>query len=438
MSVIDGKEIRIHVEEITFNEHDDFSEVQLMRTGTFSHPFFEEFEVTEEMFKSFRKNFRNKVKKVELAIDYSHMSGDKAAGWITEVILREKNTELWVAVNWTPEAVQKIMDREFRYMSADFSTNYVDNETGKKFGATLNGGALTNRPFIKDMDAVLSDIDMSDEKRQAIMEIYTSKEHSMKLGEALGNRLKELREAREWSLADAEEAMNDALDASDGAGDGGITASTIGQIERGEIETPSAPVMSAFAQIYNVSLQSLLDLVSGEPGSGRFSKTEGTKTMDFAELKEKVSKLSDSEKAELGIETESVKFAQENKELCDKVEKLEKESKTVAKEAEFTIKLAEGTAVEAQREAFISGNLTEFIKLAVPINMDGRGTGEGDDTDTSSKDKKFDTSEKAQTEVLRLAKEKQKDDKDLTDSAAHNLVFEENKGLYDMIYGDIQ
>lgn len=354
------KKDRQNIQGITFHEielgdHDEFSEVQLMRTGSFTHMFFGEMEITEDMFKSFRKNFKKNIKKIKLAVDYSHFSNMEAAGWITDVILKEKNTELWIRVEWTPTGRQRILDKEYKYMSADFSENYQDNETGKKFGPTLNGAALTNRPFIKDMEAVLSDIDMSDEKRQAIVEIYNN-----------------------------------------------------------------------------------------EP------ETEGNETMDFAEIKEKVAELSDEQKADLGIETKetklsdteaqvaNVKIAQENKELSDKVEKLEKEAKTVAKEAEFTIKLAEGTSVEAQREAFISGNLTEFIKLAVPINMDGRGTGEGDDTDTSSTDKKFDTPEKANAEVLRLVKEKQKEDKELTDSAAQNAVFDDNQDLYDVIYGDLQ
>jgi len=154
----------ICLQEIQFQEGEDFSEVQLMRTGKFMHPFFEDFEITEDMFKSFKKNFNKKVKKVDIAVDFSHRSGDEAAGWITKVILRENNTELWIGVEWTENARQKIIGREFRYMSADFTTQFIDNETGKDFGPTLNGGALTNRPFIKDMESVLSELDVDEKK----------------------------------------------------------------------------------------------------------------------------------------------------------------------------------------------------------------------------------------------------------------------------------
>ena len=159
--------------EIQLGEHEDFSEVQILRTGSFTHEIFGEIDVTEDMFKSFRENFKKKIKKVELAVDYSHFSLQKASGWITDVILKENNTELWIRSEWTPAGRQGILDKEFKYMSADFSENYQDNETGKKFGPTLNGAALTNRPFIKGMDAVLSDIDMSEEKRQAIKSILS-------------------------------------------------------------------------------------------------------------------------------------------------------------------------------------------------------------------------------------------------------------------------
>jgi len=167
--------IGICLQEIQFQEGEDFSEVQLMRTGKFMHPFFDDFEIDEDMFKSFKKNFDSKVKKIDIAVDFSHRSDLEAAGWIRKVELREKNQELWITVEWTEVARQKILDKEFRYMSADFTTNYVDNETGKKFGPTLNGAGLTNRPFIKDMEAVLSDLDVSDKKRQAIEEILNEK-----------------------------------------------------------------------------------------------------------------------------------------------------------------------------------------------------------------------------------------------------------------------
>ncbi|MCH8350738.1 MAG: hypothetical protein IIB29_10825, partial [Chloroflexi bacterium] len=83
----------------------------------------------------------------------------------------------------------KILAKEFRYLSADFNMNFRDNETGKSFGGVLNGAGLTNRPRVKGMDAILSDLDVSDKKRQAIKRILDdepeTKEETMKFDEIM-------------------------------------------------------------------------------------------------------------------------------------------------------------------------------------------------------------------------------------------------------------
>jgi len=113
-------------------------------------------------------------------------------------------------------------------------------------------------------------------------------------GERLGNRLRSLREDRELSLDEAASRLNQFLDT------GSITGSTVGQIERGEIETPSAPVLSAFAQSYSVSVSSLENLLSGEPPeSARVEQRDPNasrkggkeKSMDNDELLKKVARL---------------------------------------------------------------------------------------------------------------------------------------------------
>ena len=415
----------ICLQEIKLNEHDDFSVVQLMRTGKFMHPFFEDFEITEEMFKSFKKNFNKKVKKIDLAVDFSHNSHLEAAGWIRKVELRENNTQLWITVEWTEAARQKILDKEYRYMSADFTIDFVDNETSKKFGPTLNGAALTNRPFIKDMEAVLSELDVCDKKRQAIRRILEDQEFNVRLGEALGNRLKELREAKDWSLKDAETAMNGILEGGD------ITASTIGQIERGDIETPSAPVMSAFAKIYNVSLKSLLDLLSKEPGSGRFMEEENI--MNSKQLKEYIATLSDDEKKEMGLIKEVTLSDDEAK---TKLEASEKENKelseklaTEKKDREFSTMLSDGKACEAQRDSFMKDDVAEFAKLVVTLNDKAEGNGGEPDKKDKDEDKGSKTYDEAQDKIVELCDARMKEDKTLNVGDVHKQILSENPEL---------
>ena len=129
-------------------------EVQVLRVGTFFDPRYGQFQITKQMLLSMKKNFDDNVRKLSLAFDFKHESEDIAAGWFQTVNLRNDDTELWAEVEWTVEGARKLADRLFRYVSADFSANYIDNETLKEHGPCLLGAALTNRPVIKGMDPI--------------------------------------------------------------------------------------------------------------------------------------------------------------------------------------------------------------------------------------------------------------------------------------------
>jgi len=133
-------------------------EVQVLRTGMFHHPDFGEFNITKEILTSMVQNFEDEVRGVDIAIDYSHDSGGAAAGWIQGLMLKEEDgfTELWALVAWTPGAAKKLSHKEFRYISADFTLDFQDNESLKRFGPTLLGAGLTNRPFVKNMQPAVT------------------------------------------------------------------------------------------------------------------------------------------------------------------------------------------------------------------------------------------------------------------------------------------
>lgn len=82
----------------------------------------------------------------------------------------------------------------------------------------------------------------------------------------LGDRLRSLREEKELSLEEVAERASGLLEG------GAIEAGTIGQIERGDIETPSDPVLGALAQVLGTSKEALENLIASgeEPGEGRF------------------------------------------------------------------------------------------------------------------------------------------------------------------------
>lgn len=148
--------------------------VQVIRCGKFSTPQNGDFEITPEMLLSFKKNFELNVRGIDLAIDYAHKSEDEAAAWFKTIELSDDGQELWCQVEWTPGGRRALADRKFRYLSADFTFNFINNETKQQYGPTLFGAGLTNRPVIKGMEPVVQlneRTDSMDPKDQKIAEL---------------------------------------------------------------------------------------------------------------------------------------------------------------------------------------------------------------------------------------------------------------------------
>ncbi len=329
--------------EITLAEDSNKSEVQLLRTGKFTHWCEEILEITKDTLLSLKRNFDGNVKRTKLAIDYFHASHQEAAGWITEVVLKNDNTELWVNVEWTERAKEKILSKEIRYLSVDFSINYIDNETKIEYGATLNGGGLTNRPFVKGMNPVLSEYMHRFDKN-------------------------------------------------------GINPETINN------------------------------------GSTKLQTKEKENTMNMTDLKKEIVVLSEADKKEigamLGLEPKDVKLSEENDSLKAENKKLSEKVVAQEKEAEFTVLLSDGKAVPAQKVAYMAGNMAEFVKLAVAVNLKAEGSG-----NPKLEDKKLEpkTAEEAEEKVIKLSVEKLKADENLSEAQAYSQVLNENPELEKLI-----
>lgn len=131
-------------------------EVQILRVGKFKHPTYGDFEITNATLAEMKANFDLNIRGVDMAFDYFHDSDKEASAWVKALELRENGTELWALVDWTPKAEQKLSERELRYFSPDFAFNWTDPEAGVTFNNVLFGGGLTNRPFVKEMKAIVA------------------------------------------------------------------------------------------------------------------------------------------------------------------------------------------------------------------------------------------------------------------------------------------
>lgn len=178
--------------------------VEVMRLGKFKDENGKPIaEIKKNHFDSFIKNFESKVRGIDIAIDYKHDSEDIAAAWFKKLMLSEDGETLLAEVDWTPKGTKVVGEKEFRYLSGDFTLDYVDNETGKNYGPTLLGAGLTNRPVIKHMKPV---IQLSEETKEKGNNQMDEKD---KMIEQLKAQLADALAKLEAANKDKEKAMGD-------------------------------------------------------------------------------------------------------------------------------------------------------------------------------------------------------------------------------------
>lgn len=97
---------------------------------------------------------------IDIVVDYEHQTlwgGEApASGWILKepISLKVENGELFAQIQWTDRAKAMIMSGEYRYMSPVFAPNTISQSDGSNIGWTLHSVALTNKPFLEELDEV--------------------------------------------------------------------------------------------------------------------------------------------------------------------------------------------------------------------------------------------------------------------------------------------
>lgn len=323
--------------------------VQLMRTIKAEHGVYGSISLNEKNLKKFKENFDKKTRRVEIAVDYAHMAHLEAAGWIREVELANDGKELWITVDWTDEAKKKIQDKQYRYLSADFSMKHIDEETGDVVGEILYGAGLTNRPFIRGMNPILSELD------------------NIELSEEQINRICDIIKGKSKTIL------------------------------KDEIDMKLSDILEALAGLSDADKIKLSQALNISPDNGVDSK-------QLSELQNQVKVLSD-----------------ENKKLSeDKV--------TLEKNRQFDVMLSEGKAVEAQRDAFLSGDIEKFAQLSEDVNLEEEGA---DDTEGDEDGDEPKTSAEASAKLTELAEAKEKE-QGIPYRQALSETVRENKKLYEL------
>jgi hypothetical protein len=135
---------------VTFSDDPKPTWIHALSLGTFSHPIYGDITITPDRVKQFAANVMSKVRGVDPDIDFDHKTKtDEAAGWVKAADARSDG--LWLNVEWTANAWQKLKDKAYRYFSAEFVDEWEDPKTKVKHKDVVLGGGLTNRPFLKDL-----------------------------------------------------------------------------------------------------------------------------------------------------------------------------------------------------------------------------------------------------------------------------------------------
>jgi len=124
--------------------------IMAMPYGEYDHPVYGKIKIDQERANTFAQNVKDNVRGQELDIDYDHKEyGGEAAGWVKDADVRSDG--LWLLVEWTKRAWALLKDKAYRYFSPEYNDEWKHPKTGATHKDVLFGGAITNRPFLKDI-----------------------------------------------------------------------------------------------------------------------------------------------------------------------------------------------------------------------------------------------------------------------------------------------
>jgi Mu-like prophage I protein len=130
--------------------------IHIAQLGRFKDPRYGEFEITAADVDSWRRLLSEEFQG-EVPIDYDHNTdkagptGSRAAAWIKSIVLA--GIDVLADVEFTPDGAESVRNREYRYISPTFVSDYKD-KLQKSRGPALLRAALTNNPFLRDMPAI--------------------------------------------------------------------------------------------------------------------------------------------------------------------------------------------------------------------------------------------------------------------------------------------
>jgi len=126
--------------------------IQAWRYGEWEHPAYGTEKITPEFGDVLKTNFDTNVYGQDIPLNFEHgddpTKGKQAAGWIKEIEPREDG--VYYLCEFTEDALNEIKAKKWRYISPEYD-DWMNPETQEVVSSVPMGGALTNRPFFKNM-----------------------------------------------------------------------------------------------------------------------------------------------------------------------------------------------------------------------------------------------------------------------------------------------
>lgn len=228
------------------------TEIQVLPTGKWNHPAYGPIVITSEDISEFKANFDKGLRK-GIPITEGHDNGFgggelPAVGWFTDLIDRGANG-LYAVVEWTKKGKTLLGEKAYKYFSPEFYSEYEDPETREIHTNVLVGGALTNKPYFKELEAVVlseksisNQFNFNDDNTMNLQELLAKKPEDLTPEEAAFVRehkdelTEEQTETFKSVLEDAGEGEGEGNGEGEGEGNGEGEGAGEGEGEGGEGE----------------------------------------------------------------------------------------------------------------------------------------------------------------------------------------------------------
>jgi Mu-like prophage I protein len=122
--------------------------IHALPLGAYKHPVYGTVDITTDRAAKFVESVKTKIRGIEPSINYEHDNSSGAAGWVKDA--ESRSDGVWLFVDFVPDAAAAVKDKKWRYFSAEFMDEWTDPQ-GVKHNDVIVGGALSNRPFMKNL-----------------------------------------------------------------------------------------------------------------------------------------------------------------------------------------------------------------------------------------------------------------------------------------------